>query len=80
MIFRLIFINVCRSASTVDFGVDQIDIKRKLLAVLGNDLLLQLHFSNAERGGTGTTSLSGKEIELTVAAVSEHPVQPTATI
>lgn len=69
-----------RSASSVDFGVDQIDIKRKLLAVLGNDLLLKLHFSTSERGSAATNSLSGTEIELTVAAVSEQPVQPTATI
>ena len=65
-----------RDAKCVDFGVDQIDIKRKLLADLGNDLLLQLHFSN-ERGGAGSRSLNGSDIELTVARASDPAVTAT---
>lgn len=54
--------------------MDQIDIKRKLLASLGNDVLLQLEFASAgERSSTQTAGLNGRDIELTVASVKEQP-------
>lgn len=64
-----------RGSNRVDFGVDQIDIKRKLLAALGNDVLLQVEFAGARSGAAG--ALNGKDIELTLTAKSEQPAVAT---
>jgi hypothetical protein len=59
-----------RGSNCVDFGVDQIDIKRKLLAVLGNDLLLQLNFG--DKGDKNFSRSGTKDTELSVAVVSDR--------
>lgn len=48
----------------MDFGVDQIDVKKGILAKLGKDLVLRLHL-NKSTGQQDSTSTGGEgNIEL----------------
>ena len=70
-----------RSGSdNVDFGIDQIDIKRSLLARVGNDLVIQLQFGSSGRGGPAETGSDVRDIELSVAVKTDNDYMQVSTI